>query len=261
MIHKAAIIHPGAKIARTVSIGPNSVIGENVSIGEGTKIGANVIIEGWTTIGEKNEVCHCAVLGTQPQDLKFKGEKSYCSIGNNNVIREFVTVNRGTAEGGGKTTIGNDNLLMAYAHVAHDCIIGNNAILSNAATLGGHVRIEDFVILSGLAGVHHFVTIGKLTIIGGCSKVTSDIPPFLMADGHPAKIHGLNTIGLKRQGFSPEARQHLKKAYQIIYLSDLNTTQALGKIESEVEQTSEVIYLTDFIKSTLRGSSGRARQS
>ncbi len=260
MIHPTAIIHPGAKLADGVSVGPNSIIEGNVSIGEGTKIGANVVIEGWTTLGEKNEVYHHVVLGTPPQDLKFKGEKSCCSIGAHNVIREFVTINRGTAKGGARTVIGNNNLLMAYAHVAHDSLIGDNVILSNAATLGGHVQIEDFVVLSGLAGIHHFVTIGKLTIIGGCSKVTADIPPFLMADGHPAKVHGLNVIGLKRQGFSPKTRQHLKKAYHIIYLSGLNTTQALKRIEREVEQTPEIVYLTDFIKRTLGGKSGRAKQ-
>ena len=181
-------------------------------------------------------------------------------IGARNIIREFVTINRGTANGGARTVIGNNNLLMAYAHVAHDSLIGDNVILSNAATLGGHVRIEDFVVLSGLVGIHHFVTIGKLTIVGGCSKVTTDIPPFLMADGHPAKVHGLNVIGLKRQGFSMKIRQHLKKAYHITYLSGLNTTHALKRIEEEVEQTPEIVYLTDFIKNTLGGKSGRAKQ-
>lgn len=259
-IHPTAIVHPGARIAEDVEIGPYTSIGENVSIDRKTKLGSYVLIDGWTSIGEGNKIFTGAVIGTEPQDLKFEGEKTFLEIGDHNVIREYVTINRGTAGGGGKTTIGSHGLFMAYAHIAHDCHIGNNVVMSNLVALGGHVTIEDGVWLGGLVGIHHFVTVGRLAFLGGYSKIVKDVPPFMLADGQPAKVRGPNVVGLRRANLSREKVTSIKKAYQILYRSRLNTSQAIAKMEKEIEATEEVKCLIEFIKRTARGRMGRANE-
>ncbi|HEY4485960.1 MAG TPA: acyl-ACP--UDP-N-acetylglucosamine O-acyltransferase, partial [Nitrospiria bacterium] len=215
-IHSTAVVHPGAHLAEGVTVGPYSIIGENVKIGRGTRVASHAVIEGWTEIGEGCRIFQFASIGADPQDLKFRGEKSALIIGRNNTIREFVTIHRGTGPGGGVTRIGDDNLLMAYVHVAHDCGVGNHVVLANAATLAGHITVQDHAIVGGLSGLHQFVRIGRHAIIGGCSAVPQDIPPFVSAVGNRAKLYGLNTVGLKRGGFGEERIAAIKSAYKII---------------------------------------------
>ena len=251
-VDERAIVHPKAILEEDVEIGPYSLVGENVRIGRGTKIGPYVLLDGWTTIGRNCQIHTGAVLGTIPQDLKFKGAKSFLSIGNNNVIREYVTINRATDEGG-ETGIGDNNLLMAYVHIAHNCEIGNNVIMANVATLAGHVTIEDKAVIGGLSAIHQFVKIGTVSIVGGCSKVVKDVPPYIKTDGHPLKPYGLNIIGLKRNNFSPKTRTLLKKAYRILYNSKLNVSQAVLRIAEEVENCPQIDHLLQFIRTSERG--------
>ncbi|MDD5130568.1 MAG: acyl-ACP--UDP-N-acetylglucosamine O-acyltransferase [Candidatus Omnitrophica bacterium] len=251
-IHPTAIISPKAKLADNVSIGPFSIISDNVNIGADTKIGAHCVIEGNTTIGKNCEIFTGAVVGSRPQDLKFKGEKVFLEIGNNNIIREYCTLNPGTGEGA-KTTVGDDNLLMAYSHVAHDCRVGNGCVLANNSTLAGHVTIEDKAVIGGIVAIHQFVRIGSLAIIGGCSKVVQDIPPFSTCDGHPARVYGLNLIGLRRKGISHEAIKKIDQAFKLIFNSGLSAKHALERVEKEIEKTEEIIYLVNFVKSSERG--------
>ena len=204
-IHSTAVVHKKAKLGQDVEIGPYAVIGEHATIGRGTKIGPHCVIEGWTSLGKNCRIFSGAVVGSVSQDLKFKGRRSFVKIGDNNTIREYATINRGTRQDS-VTSIGNDNLIMSYAHIAHDCLIGNKVIIAHCGTLAGYVTIEDAVIVGGLVGIHQFVRIGTLAIIGGCSKVVEHIPPYAMADGHPTKIYGLNTIGLNRNGISKSAK-------------------------------------------------------
>lgn len=253
MIHPTAIIHPGARLADNVSIGPYTVIGEHVSIGAGTTIAGHVVVEGWTDIGRDNQIFQFSSVGAAPQDLKYAGQKTYLKIGDRNRIREFTTLNRGTAEGGGVTSIGNDNLFMAYSHVAHDCIIENHVVLANGATLAGHVVIESSAILGGLSAVHQFSRIGCHAMISGGSMVAQDIPPYTVAQGDRARTVGLNLIGLKRRGFSEETTRGIKKAYRMIYRSGLRLEEALQKINEEVEQTPELDHFLNFIKDSQRG--------
>jgi UDP-N-acetylglucosamine acyltransferase len=253
MIHPTAIIQPGAKIADNVSIGPFSVIGENVSIGSGTTVAAHVVIEGWTEIGSDNQLYQFSSIGAPPQDLKYAGEQTCLKIGDRNRIREFVTLNRGTAEGGGVTSIGNDNLFMAYSHVAHDCIVNDHAILANGATLAGHVEIESSAILGGLSAVHQFCRIGCHTMISGGAMVAQDIPPYTVAQGDRAKTMGLNLIGMKRRGFSEETIRGIKKAYRIIFRSGMRLEEALVMVVKELESTAELDHFVNFIKQSQRG--------
>ncbi|MFH1239431.1 MAG: acyl-ACP--UDP-N-acetylglucosamine O-acyltransferase [bacterium] len=250
--HKTALVHPEAIIADDVEIGPHTIIGENVTIGKGTKIGANIVIDGSTKIGENCQVYTGAVIGVPPQDLKYKGEDTKVIIGDNNVIREYVTINRATAATG-ETKIGNNNLIMAYAHVAHDCVIGNGVILANVATLAGHVVIEDKAIVGGLTPIHQFVHIGTMSIVGGHSRVVKDIPPYCKAAGSPIKMFGLNSVGLDRHNFPEEVKAQLRKAYKIIFRSKLNTTQAIQKLEKESNLCDEVNHFIAFIKESERG--------
>ncbi len=259
-IHPLAIVHPEATLAPDVEVGPATLIEKDVSIDSGTTIAANVFITGKTRIGKNNKIFTGAVIGTEPQDLKFRGEKTSVEIGDNNIIREYVTIHRGSASGRGKTTIGNNCFLMVSSHIAHDCCIGNSVGMTNLTTLGGHVIIEDGAWIGGMVGIHHFVRVGKLSFIGGYSKVVKDVPPFMLADGRPTKIRGLNIVGLKRANFSDAQISTLKKAYQLLYRSELNISQALERIECEIEKTSEVAELTQFIKDTPNGRMGRARE-
>lgn len=258
-IHPTAIVSKKANISDNVWVGPFALIGENVTIGEGTRIGAHCIIEGFTTIGRNCRIFTSAVIGSQPQDLKFKNEKTFLEIGDNNIIREFCTFNPGTKEGS-KTVVGANNLFMAYSHVAHDCQVGSNCVIANNGTLAGHVTLEDYVVVGGLVAIHQFVRVGRLSIIGGCSKVVQDIPPFSTCDGHPARVYGLNLVGLRRHGFSSEKIKHLDSAFRIIFNSGLTLTHAIEKIPKELLTVQEVVYLLDFLKNSQRGISRSCRQ-
>jgi len=253
MIHSTAIIDPKAELNSGVEIGPYCVIGPHVRIGQGATLGPHVVVDGWTKIGEACRIFQFASIGTIPQDLKYKGEESWVIIGNNTTIREFVTINRGTAQSGGKTIVGNNNFFMAYSHVAHDCKTGDHVILANAATLAGHIEIEDYAIVGGLVGVHQFVRLGCHCIIGGGSGVNQDIPPYMMANGQRARLYGLNLVGLKRHNFSSEALSNLKKAYRIIFRSGLTTGKALDQVEREIDNSPEVDHLVSFIRNSERG--------
>lgn len=246
-IHPSAIIHPGAVIGERTVIGPYATIGPRVTIGRDCRIGASTVIDGWTEIGDHTEIFPLASIGLAPQDLKFKGEPTRLTIGAHNVIREFVTIHRGTAGGGGITTIGDHNLFMAYAHVAHDCHVGNNTIFGNGATLGGHVTVEDFVTISAFSGVHQFCRIGKFAFIGGYTVVTRNALPYAKTVGNRARIYGLNSIGLERRGFSRELIGKLRRAYR--HLIQHNTSRAIELIEADPTLAApEVTFLVDFIR-------------
>lgn len=253
MIHKTALIDGKAELDSGVEVGPYSIIGPNVKIGKNTKIGPHVIIDQWTQIGEGCNIFQFSSIGAAPQDLKYRGEESWVIMGNNNTLREFVTINRGTSQSGGKTIIGNNNFFMAYCHVAHDCRIGNHVILANAATLAGHIQIEDHAIVGGLVGVHQFVRLGCHSIIGGGSGVNKDIPPYTMANGQRAKLYGLNLVGLKRHNFSEDVLGDLKKAYRLIFRSSHTLEKALELAKAEIPNSPEVDHFIDFIKSSERG--------
>ena len=251
-IHPAAIVHPSAQIGAGTTVGPYATIGEHVQIGRDCTIGASCVIDGVTEIGHGNQIFPMASIGLVPQDLKFGGEPTRVVIGDRNVIREFVTIHRGTAGGGGLTSIGSRNLLMAYTHVAHDCHIGNETIFGNAATLAGHVLVEDFANVGAFSGVHQFCRVGKYAFIGGYSVVTKDALPFAKTVGNRARIYGINTIGLIRRGFSQDTIAKLRRAHRILLHS--NTSRALPQIESDPGlQSPEVRYLVDFIRSSKRG--------
>lgn len=252
MIHPTAIVHDNAELGEGVEIGPYSIIEGDVKIGDRTRVGARVSIEGYTTLGCENEVFTGAVIGSRTQDKKFDGGVSYLRIGDRNKIREYVTINPGTKEGT-ETLIGNDNLLMAYSHVAHDCIVHNHTVLANQATLAGHVTVEDRAIIGGLSAVHQFVKIGQLVLVGGCSKVVQDIPPFMMVDGHPAHAYGINSVGLDRAEYSKEDKLLLKKAFKIIFKSKLILKSAIQQLEKEFAPTPVLKTLLDFLKASERG--------
>ena len=251
-IHATAIVHPKAQLTGGVEIGPYSIIGEHVTIGSGTRIGAHAVIDGYTTLGKENVIFTGAVLGSITQDKKYRGGETYLKIGDRNNIREYVTVNPGT-EDGSSTVIGNDNLLMAYSHVAHDCVVMNQTVLANVATLAGYVTVEDKAVVGGLSAVHQFVRVGKLAIVGGCSKVVQDIPSFMMVDGHPAKAFGLNSVGLERNGVSKEERLELKRAFKIIFRSKLSLSHAIRKIDADLKRLPAIVDLVTFLKSSERG--------
>jgi UDP-N-acetylglucosamine acyltransferase len=253
-IHPTAIISQKADLNADVSVGPYTVIGDNVSIGKGTKIGASCVIEGNTSLGQNCRVFTGAVIGSAPQDLKYKGEKSFLEIGDNNIIREYCTFNPGTTEGS-KTVVGNDNLFMAYSHIAHDCKVGNNCVIANNGTLAGYVTIEDKAVIGGLVAIHQFVRVGTLSIIGGCSKVVQDIPPYSTCDGHPARIYGLNLVGLRRNGFSKETIDELGRVFKILFNSGLTKTHALEAVKKEIRLSREISYLLGFVKNSQRGLS------
>lgn len=252
-IHKTALVSPKATLGKGVIIGPYAVVTDDVTLGDGTQVGSFCVLEGRTTVGKNCRFFTGAVIGSIPQDKKFKNEnKVYLEIGDNNIFREYVTVNPGTNDGG-KTVIGSDNLFMAYSHVAHDCVIGNGCVMANNGTLAGHVTLEDMAVVGGLAAVHQFVRLGKQSIIGGCSKVVQDIPPFSTCDGHPAQVYGLNAIGLRRAKVPPKNISALKKAFKILFYSKLTKTSALEKIKKEIPLCPEVEHLVAFAKTSKRG--------
>ena len=251
-IHPTAIVHEDAAIGAGTTIGPYATIGEHVRIGRDCRIGASAVIDGWTEIGDANEIFPMASVGLIPQDLKFGGERTRLVIGNRNIIREFATIHRGTAGGGGLTRIGDHNLFMAYAHVAHDCHVGNETIFGNGATLAGHVVVEDYANVGAFSGVHQFCRVGSHAFIGGYSVVTKDALPFAKTVGNRARIYGLNTIGLVRRRFSPDAIAKLRRAYR--YLLHSNTSRALAQIEQDPTlHCPEVQYVVDFIRTSKRG--------
>ena len=253
-IDPSADVSPGAVIGEGTTIAQHASIGPHVKIGRRCRIGASTVIDGWTEIGDDNEIAPFVSIGLAPQHLKYAGQPTRVVIGDRNVIREFVTVHRGTVEGGGLTRIGSRNLLMAYAHVAHDCAIENDAILGNAATLGGHVHVEDFANISAFSGVHQFCRVGRHAFIGGYSVVTKDAMPFAKSVGNRARIYGLNTIGLVRRGFSPDSIGKLKRAYRYLLVSKLNTSRAVSAIQADPSLSCpEVQYLVEFIRGSHRG--------
>ena len=254
-IHKTAIVSQGAEIGRGVRIGPYAVIGDDVAIGEDTIIGPHSVIEGPTSIGSKNRILGQSAIGTIPQDLKYQAEETFLSIGDENVIREFVTINRGTAGGGGRTIIGNRNLLMTGVHIAHDCSVGQGAILANSATLGGHVEVGDDSTVGAFTGVHQFCRVGCHAFVGGYSVLTRDALPFVktVGDRGQAKIYGINSVGLRRKGFSSQRVETLKKAYRWLFQKGLTVKVAIGKIREKKLEAEDVVRLIHFIETTERG--------
>lgn len=252
MIDPRAVISPQAQIAADVEIGPFAVIGADVAIGPGCRIGPHVVINGHTRLGAGNKVYQFASLGDAPQDKKYRDEPTRLEIGDRNVIRECVTVNRGTAHGKGVTRIGNDNLLMAYSHVAHDCQLGNEIVLSNVATLGGHVEIGDYAILGGLSAVHQFTKVGAYCFIANNAAVTRDVPPYVMAVGQPAEPHSVNSVGLKRRGFTDAQIRNVRRAYRVLYRSKLKLKAALEELEKAAAGQEELRPFIEFIKHSSR---------
>jgi UDP-N-acetylglucosamine acyltransferase len=252
-IDARAVIDPAARIGKDVTIGPFSIIGPHVEIGDGTWIGPHVVINGPTRIGTENRIFQFASIGEIPQDKKFHGEQSRLEIGDRNTIREFVTINRGTDDGGGVTRIGNDNWLMAYIHIAHDCSVGNNTIFANSASLAGHVRIEDYVILGGFTLVHQFCAIGQHAFTGMGSAIGKDVPPFVLVNGNPAQPYGLNSEGLKRRNFSKETQQALRDAYKLIYRSGQTLDEVKVKLREMARVHDEVSIMLTFIENSQRG--------
>lgn len=253
MIDPRADIHSNAKISEDATIGPWTMIGPDVEIGPGTWIASHVVIKGPTRIGRDNKIFQFASIGEDPQDKKYQGEKTILEIGDRNIFRESCTINRGTVQAGGITRIGNDNLFMACVHIAHDCLISNNAIFANHSSLAGHVVIGDFAILSGFSGVHQFCTVGAHSFIGGGSMVTKDVLPYVLVDGHDAKTCGLNSEGLKRRGFSPEAINTLRKAYKIIYRNGLTVAQAIEQLTELTADCPEVNLMIEALQQSTRG--------
>jgi UDP-N-acetylglucosamine acyltransferase len=252
-IHPTAIIHPSAEVAADVVVGPYAIIDEEVKIGSGCLIHAHAHIAPYTSIGERCQIYSYASVGTPPQDLKFDGRRTETVIGNDNVIREFVTINRGSVGGEEVTRIGDHGLFMAYSHVAHDCIIGDYVIMANAATLGGHVIIQDYATLGGLSAVHQFVRIGTHAFIGGKTGIVKDIPPYVLVSGHRAKLRGLNTIGLRRKYFPESVVRALKECYRIVFRKEMPVRKALEEAEDKLGDVEEVRIFVDFIRGSQRG--------
>jgi len=256
MIHPTAIVDPTAEIDESVEIGPYTIVQKNVIIGQGTRIGPHVVIGEGTQIGQRCQIYQFASVGEAPQALAYRGEKTFLILGDQNIVREFVTLNRGTAGGGGKTVIGNQNLFMAYSHVAHDCQLGNQVILANGATLAGHITIEDHAVIGGLSAIHQFCRIGTHAFISGMTGITLDVPPYMLASGSRARLFGLNTVGLKRFHFSEASVKALKKAYRIIYRSGLTLERAVKQVKEDgISQLPEVQHLLQFIQQSKRGIS------
>jgi UDP-N-acetylglucosamine acyltransferase len=252
-IDPTAYVHPSAELDPGVEIGPFTVIGEGVRIGKETRINSHVVIDKWTTIGANCTIFQFVSIGAPPQDLGYKGEKTEVIIGDNNVIREFVTIHRSTTKGSRKTICGSSNLFMNYVHIAHDCTLGDNIIMANNATLAGHVTIEDHAIVGGIVAVHQYVRIGAYCIIGGASAVSKDIPPYVLAVGNRAKLYGLNRVGIKRQGFSKDDMEEIKRAYKILFKSALGIKEATEKLKTEMPDSEHARRFLEFIDGSTRG--------
>ena len=253
-IHKTAVVSPEAKLSPGVTVGAYSIIEGDVVLGDNVRVGNHCLVTGQTKIGRNCKFYSGAVIGSPPQDKKYSADDNvFLNIGENNTIREYVTINSGTLEGGGKTVIGNDNLFMAYSHVAHDCVIGNNCVMANVAHLAGHVTLEDNAIIGGLSAVHQFVRLGRLSIVGGCSKVVQDVPPFSMCDGHPVKVIRTNIVGLKRAGVCEQSIRFLNQAFKILFRCGLTRPHALEQITNEIKSCPEIEHLVFFTKTSKRG--------
>ena len=253
-VHPQALVSPESDIDDGVVIGPYAIIGPNVKIGRFSEVGAFCYVTGYTEIGEKCKLFPHSVIGSSPQDLKYNGEKSYLVIGDNNTIREFVTINPGT-ETGSKTVVGSGNLIMAYSHIAHNCRIGDENVFANLATLAGHVEIGNKVVIGGGTAIHQFCRIGDFSIIGGCSKVVQDVPPFSLCDGHPSKVKGLNLVGLRRAGFDKDTIRDLKKAFKLLFFEEHTFKYAREEILESLPRLKEIDYLLTFIAGSKRGIS------
>lgn len=251
--HPTAVIDPGATLDLSVEIGPYCVIGKGVSIAKGTRLLSHVVVEGTTEIGEDCVIHPFATIGLQPQDLKYRGESTKLIIGSKNIIREYVSIHRASVGGDGATVIGSNNFLMAYVHIAHDCKVGSDVIIANCAMLGGHVTIEDHVVIGGIAGIHQFTRIGKYVMVGGLSRISQDVPPFMIVSGIEPKLFGPNSIGLKRHGFTDAEINDLKKAYKILFRQKKTIKDAVEKIRDEMEITGNIKHLIKFIEKNKRG--------
>jgi UDP-N-acetylglucosamine acyltransferase len=252
-IHPTAIVHASAKLAEGVSVGPFSIVDEHVEVGVNTTIGAHCVLTGHTVIGEENRIFHFCSIGEANQDKKYQGEPTRLVIGNRNTIREYVSINRGTIQDTGVTTVGDDNWIMAYVHIAHDCVVGNRTTIANATQLAGHVHIGDWATLGGFTGVHQFVHIGAHVMTGVSSVVLQDIPTYVMVGGNPLSTYGINSEGLKRRGFTPEAISALKRAYKTLYKSGLSFAEAKTALRAEAAASPEVAVLADFLDTSTRG--------
>jgi len=261
-IHPSAHVSPKAQLADDVLIGPMVSVDDHVTIGPGTEIKTGSIVTGHTTLGARNQIGPYAVLGTPPQDLGFKGEPTRLVVGDDNVFREYVTINTGSTKQDWETRVGSRNFLMAYCHVGHDCEVGSDIVMANSVGFSGHCRIEDKVWFGGMSGLHQFVTIGTHAFIGGASRIVHDCPPYMITEGNPARVRGINSIGLKRRGFSTEAIEALKETHRLIYRSHLTAAQAVDQIAASSEPIlPEVRYLVDFLRQTFAGRQGRAREA
>ncbi|MCU0515279.1 MAG: acyl-ACP--UDP-N-acetylglucosamine O-acyltransferase [Oscillatoria sp. Prado101] len=255
LIHPTAVIHPDAQLHPTVRVGPYAVIGEHVKIGPETTVGAHAVIDGRTEIGAGNQIYPGAAIGLEPQDLKYEGAPSFVKIGDDNILREYVTVNRATGLGEA-TAIGSGNLLMAYVHVAHNCVLENQVVIANSVALAGHVHIESRAVIGGVLGIHQFVRIGQLAMLGGMSRIDRDVPPYMLVEGNPSRVRSLNLVGLKRAGLSPDEIAGLKKAFRILYRSGLTVTQALPQL-SELGDSEHLQHLRQFLQlSQMEGRRG-----
>src|SRR5437763_5678066 len=251
-IHPTAIVDPTARLAAGTMVGPYCVVGANVEVGQSCWLQHHVTLMGPMRVGARNKFYAYCSIGQQTQDLKYAGEPTYLEIGDENTFREFVTVNRST-NSDGKTQIANGGNFLAYSHIGHDCIVGDAVVFSNNGTLAGHVKIDDHAIMGGLTAVHQFCRIGRYAITGGCSKIVQDIPPFMIADGNPAKVRGINLVGLERSGFPPESVKWIKEAFRLIYRSKYNTGQAVAAIRGELPATAEINQIIEFIEKSERG--------
>ncbi len=254
MIHPTAVVHPKASIGEGCEIGPYCVIGERVHLGPGCRLHSHVVIDGLTKLGARNEIFPFASIGLKTQDLKWKGGSTRTEIGDDNTFREYVTIHSATADGE-VTKVGSNNHILAYCHIAHDCKLGSDIIMSNVATLGGHVIVEDCAVVGGLAAFHPFCRVGKMAMIGGCSKVVQDIPPFMLADGNPAETRTINKVGLERNGVPEEAQKALRAASKILFREGLTVSNALARIENELPELPEILHLLQFVRASERGIS------
>jgi UDP-N-acetylglucosamine acyltransferase len=254
MIHQTAVIHPKAQIGANCEIGPYCVIGEHVVIGDECRLHSHVVIDGHTVLGKRNEIFPFASIGLKTQDLKWKGGITRTEIGDDNTFREYVTIHSATSDGE-VTSVGSHNHILAYCHLAHNVVLGNHVIMSNVATLAGHVTVEDHAVIGGLAAIHQFCRIGKMSIIGGCSKVVQDVPPFMLADGNPAETRTVNKVGLERNKVSEESQAALRQAFKILIREGLTISNALTRIEAEVPQLPEILHLIQFVRTSTRGIS------
>ena len=258
-IHPSAIVHPRAELGEGVKIGPYCIVEEDVVLGDGTSLASNVFVGRWTTLGKHNEVWPGAVLGGPPQDRKYKGERSYLRIGDDNVIREFVTLHRASGEECA-TVVGNDNYLMAYCHLGHNVTVGSHVTMANGVGVSGHVTIEDLANIGGLTGVHQFVRIGKVAMVGGMSRIVRDVPPFMLTEGNPANVRDINAVGLRRYGASADARLSLHKACKLLFRSEMGLSHAIEVVRREVPPCEELEYLLQFVDSGRQGRYGRQDQ-